>query len=110
MFYSLLETIFIFYFLYNLSFEIIYFEEINIIPKFQFQVLTRDIRCIFSWDHLSPLHFVTVIADFYCPEPQMLIRSNMKNFHVREGPDEVRVGEKSRFTLENPSKSRFSAS
>ena len=65
------ETFFIFYFLYNLSFEINNFEEINIIPKFQFRVLTRDTRCIFSWDRLSLLHFVTVIADSYCPEPHM---------------------------------------
>ena len=76
MFYSLPETFFIFYFLYNLSFEIIYFEEINIIPKFQFRVLTRDIRCIFSWDRLSLLHFVTVIADFFCPEPHLSILLN----------------------------------
>ena len=43
----------------------------NIIPNFQFRVLTKDSRCIFSRDSLSPLHFVTLIADFYCPEPQL---------------------------------------
>ena len=80
-----------FIFLYNLSFEINYFEEINIIPKFQFRVLTRDTRCIFSWDRLSLLHFVTLIADSYCPEPQMfflcqpcaqLQRQPSKTYHL----------------------------